>query len=332
MARRASQRRTTAADIANEVGVSRATVGFVLNETPGQKISEATRSRVLDAAVRLGYRPHRAAQALASGQSRIILFVLPDWPVDYSMRRYLEEASLLLDEAGYSLVTSTPHPSGQAHPLWESLNPDVVVGFSSFGPEDVASMRANGVGRIIPSPEEEPASFRGSPALTTGPRLQVEHLHGLGHRSLAFAAAPDPRIAAIVAERARAAQEAARRLGLEPLEVRPVAHDDERAGSVIAQWRATGVTGIVAYNDDTAAATVSAAIRAGVSVPGDLAVVGHDDSPLAAVFLPSISSVRLDTAGLGRYLAQWVLDEVGGLSRPHGHLDVDATVVRREST
>ena len=66
MSERTVARRVTAADIARSVGVSRATVGFVLNDTPGQTISEPTRRKVLAAAERLGYRPHSAARALAS--------------------------------------------------------------------------------------------------------------------------------------------------------------------------------------------------------------------------------------------------------------------------
>ncbi|MGO4752390.1 substrate-binding domain-containing protein [Streptomyces sp. 2MCAF27] len=49
-----------------------------------------------------------------------------------------------------------------------------------------------------------------------------------------------------------------------------------------------------------------------MSVPGDLAVIGHDDMPLATMFVPSISSVRTDTAGLGRHLAELALHEVEG--------------------
>ena len=113
-----TDRRITAADIAREVGVSRTTVGFVLNATPGQTISPATTRKVLDAAERLGYRPHLAAQALARGRTNIVLLVLPDWPMDYSMRRHLDEASIALDQAGYSLVTMSPLPGGHARPLW----------------------------------------------------------------------------------------------------------------------------------------------------------------------------------------------------------------------
>src|ERR1700754_4834591 len=89
-----ARRRVTAADVARVAGVSRATVGFVLNRTPGQTISASTRERVLEASVRLGYRPNSAAQALASGRSRVILFVLPDWPIEYRFRSFLDEATL----------------------------------------------------------------------------------------------------------------------------------------------------------------------------------------------------------------------------------------------
>ena len=107
-------KRVTAADVASELGISRATVGYVLNDTPGQTISEATKRRVLAKAQSLGYQPNRAAQALASGSSRIVLLILPDWPLDHSMRAHLDETSLALEDAGYSLVTFTEH-AGSNH-------------------------------------------------------------------------------------------------------------------------------------------------------------------------------------------------------------------------
>ncbi|MFC3996757.1 LacI family DNA-binding transcriptional regulator [Nocardiopsis sediminis] len=330
MAGRGARQRVTAADIAREVGVSRATVGFVLNDTPGQTISAGTRDRVLAAARRMGYRPHRAAQALASGHSRIILFVTPDWPVDYSMRRYLEEASLLLDEAGYSMVTYTPHPSGRSRPLWESLHPDVVVGFTSFSPEDLDSLHASGVTRIIPSAEEPGSGFQNAPALTSGPALQVRHLHEQGHRRMLFAASGDPRLTPLVHQRADAAHGACAELGLEWRGLHVI--DGENAGALVPGWHAEGITGVLAYNDDTAATVVGAALRSGIRVPKELAVIGHDDSPLASVFLPSLTSVRVDTGALGRALAQRALDEALGRPYTQGHIPVDVALIRREST
>ena len=64
--------RATVRDVAAAAGVSQATVSYVLNDTPGQKISEPTRRRVLDAVARLGYtpsreRPERSARAARDG-------------------------------------------------------------------------------------------------------------------------------------------------------------------------------------------------------------------------------------------------------------------------
>ena len=196
-----SAKRVTAADVARSLGISRATVGFVLNDTPGQTISEATRARVLDEAKRLGYRANTAARALASGRSRIILLVLPDWPLDYAMRTHLDEASLALDEAGYALVTMTPHPGGQAQPLWETLRPDVVMGMTPFTEEQLESIRASGVEHIIPPQPAEELSDGDQLGFAEGPRLQVEHLLSRGRTRLAFARSADPRVSDLVAQR-----------------------------------------------------------------------------------------------------------------------------------
>ena len=101
MANTLTGRRVTAADIAREVGVSRATVGFVLNATAGQTISPATRERVLEAAGRLGYRPHLAAQALASGRNHIVLLATTLGYRDPHLRRYLRTT---VSRAGHDLV------------------------------------------------------------------------------------------------------------------------------------------------------------------------------------------------------------------------------------
>jgi DNA-binding LacI/PurR family transcriptional regulator len=326
-----SRRRVTAADIARSLGVSRATVGFVLNDTPGQTISEATKARVLAEAERLGYRPHSAAQALASGRTRIVLLVLPDWPMEFSMRRSVEEASLTLEQAGYSLVTHTRHGSMPIRPLWESLNPDVVVGFLPFPAEDVESMRSSGVMAIIPDPDA-PASWEESGDITVGPSLQVEHLHGLGHSRLGFAATDDPRLASLVDARLAAARAAAHRLGLPPLVTQYVALHDGSAAAAIAAWRAAGVTAVAAYNDDVAAISTGAAIRSGVNVPGELAIIGHDDSPISEMFVPALSTIHQNTEGLGRQLAELALHAADGRPLPEGDPAFTASVVRREST
>ncbi|MEU4226984.1 LacI family DNA-binding transcriptional regulator [Nonomuraea sp. NPDC026600] len=324
-------RRVTAADVARSLGISRATVGFVLNNTPGQTISERTRQRVLGEAERLGYRPHRAAQDLRRGSSKVIMMVIPDWRMEYRLRRHLEEAALAVDEAGFSLAIYARQATNRARPLWELLAPDVVLGLWPFDEEEVASMRASGVTRILPDPDHL-GSLDDAVIITSGPALQVEHLHELGHRRLAFAASTDPRTSPLQEARLRAAQRAVDRLGLEPLDVRTADYLDDSAADAVRHWRSAGVTGVVAYNDDVAAMVVGAAIRAGLGVPADLSVIGHDDTPLAAMFVPSISSVDIDDVGAGRYFAALALHAIDGRALPPGGFDGEVRVVAREST
>ncbi|BCW78337.1 LacI family DNA-binding transcriptional regulator [Arthrobacter sp. NicSoilC5] len=325
-------RRVTATDVAKSLGISRATVGFVLNNTRGQTISEATRERVIAEAARLGYRPHSAAQALARGRSRIILLVLPDWPIEHSMSRHIEEASSFLDEAGYSLVTYTLHEGGTARPLWEVLDPDVVMGLLPFSARDIASMRASGITNIIPDPEADTAAWQTGPSIVAGPELQVEHLAGLGHSRIGFAAPADLRLTLITEARLAVVRKKLANLGLGEVDHRTINVHDTSARTAVQEWSNSGTTGVVAYNDEIAAVVVGAALREGVSVPGELAVIGHDDNPWAELFVPSLSSIRMDIEGLGRQMALTALNAADGRAVPAEEPAMIAMLVRREST
>ncbi|MEU8139067.1 LacI family DNA-binding transcriptional regulator [Streptodolium elevatio] len=326
----AAARRVTAVDIAKEVGVSRATVGFVLNNTPGKKISDATRARVLDAAARLGYQPNRAAADLARGRSKIILLVLPGRLLGSSLQASLDESARVLAEAGYALVTQTGGPGG-APPLWETLNPDVVIGWTTFTDDEVASMRLAGVRRIVPRPGES-ARYDQAPGVSEGARMQVDHLHELGHRRIALASLADSQMLELQRTRAEAAVRRAEDLGMEVVGVRAVAHADGSSADAVRAWAADGVTAIVAYNDDVAATVAGAAIAAGLRIPADLAVIGHDDSPMAELFYPPLSSVRMDTVEAARYLAEVALHEADGRPLTSTWTELDTYVVARKST
>lgn len=320
-----SERRVTAADIARSLGISRATVGFVLNDTPGQTISSATRERVLAEASRLGYRPHQAARALASGQSRIVLLILPDWPLEYSLSSHLEEASLALDEAGYSLVTWTHHAGGKARPLWETLQPDVVMSLTPLDPETAAAIRRGGAVLVAPGEPGAPTEPLG---YGMGPALQIKHLAQRGHRHIVYAESADPRIADLVADRATIAASMAGERGIvldrfSALHVEP---------ATVTAWRASGVTAVAAYNDDIAAHVLNASLRAGLRVPHDLAIVGHDDAPVSRVVLPALSTVRVDNAGLGRFFAAVALQAATGAPAPVAGPETRAELIPRASS
>src|SRR5262245_50720847 len=123
-------RRVTSADVAREAGVSRATVSYVLNNTPHQKIPEQTRQRVLDAATRLGYAPSAAARALRGGRSDLVLCLLPDWPIGPETGATLENLSASLSEHGLTLVV---HPRARGtrpiSEIWKAMTPAAVLAY-----------------------------------------------------------------------------------------------------------------------------------------------------------------------------------------------------------
>lgn len=326
-----ASRRVTAVDIAKAVGVSRATVGFVLNNTPGKKISEGTRARVVEAAARLGYQPNRAAADLARGRSKIVLVVLPGRLVGPTMQASLDETAHVLAREGYALVTQPWGGKDGVPPLWETLGPDVVIGWTSFTEEEVASMRAAGVRRIRPIPGEW-VRYDKAPGVAEGARLQIDHLHELGHRRIALASPDDPQMIDLQRTRAAVATDRAEELGLEIVGVRPVDHADGSSLDAVRAWAEEGVTGVVAYNDDVAATVAGAALRSGLRIPADLAVIGHDDSPIAALFYPPLSSIRMEVLAAGRFLAQIALHEADGRPMDLTWTGLHAEVVPRAST
>lgn len=325
-----SARRPTAADVAKKVGVSRATVGYVLNNTPGQKISDSTKQRIREAALEIGYRPHTSAQALARGNSTVVLLIIPDWPSGFTFSVTLDAASEVLEAEGYTLVAHTP-PRPNARPLWDVLEPVAVVGITPFTPSEMADIRAAGVQHIFPSPDQARTIARPE-GVRAGPTLQVRHLAERGHFRLGIATDSDPRIVDLVAERTSEARDEIARLGLaEPVIV--TAGTVAEAATAVSTLHAANVTGVVAYNDDVAARVISATLTAGRTVPTDLAVIGHDDTPLASLLFPALTSVHIDAAEGGRALAAGVLAALNGTAfTPDGAAPTTAQVIQRAST
>ena len=88
-------------------------------------------------------------------------------------------------------------------------------------------------------------------------------------------------------------------------------------------------TAIFACNDEMAAGVYKATHRMGISIPGELSVVGYDDSPLASQLWPALSTVRLPVRDLGRQAAQQLLAEPG--TTPPSGFSITPHLVVRDS-
>ena len=274
---RQAGRHTTQLDIARAAGVSRSVVSHALNGSG--RISQATRSRVLRVARELDYQPHGAASELASRRSDRLVVVLPylDNPFFDILVRHLRERA---HQVGRSLVV---------------LVSDLEADLERATVEEARRMRPAGLilpGTRLASEEIErlgqqvPVCLldRGLPGSSvTTARMDedlaaeqiVSHLHGLGHRHLAFLAPATPLYERLVTDRGRACARAARARGMSVEQVTC------EAGTLpVLRDRPTPLA-VVAYNDLLAINVITAAYHLGRRVGPDIAVASYDNTRLA---------------------------------------------------
>ena len=136
-------------------------------------------------------------------------------------------------------------------------------------------------------------------------------LTGRGHTRIGFGAVVDPREDAFAGPRRLGAERACRELGLAAPVVEPVDYTPDGGLAAARRWAAAGVTAVAAFNDLVALALLSGARTAGLDVPGDLAVVGVDDLPVAALARPGLTTVAIDTRVPATVLATRILAGAG---------------------
>jgi DNA-binding LacI/PurR family transcriptional regulator len=291
--------RITSTDVASAAGVSRATVSYVLNDTPGQKIPETTRQRVREAATRLGYSPSSAARTLRRGRSDLVLYLLPDLPIGPTVGDLLGHLTTGLAQHGLTLVV---HPASRdAESMIElarAIRPAAVLTFTAVDEPTRDRLRGFGDPAVLSLLPGDPGNSRET-VLSQGNtgRLQVQHLADTGHQQLGYAWPDDPRVLPFARPRLAGVQQACRDLGLDPPSVQEVPLDVAAAVTAIRAWRAAtpAITGVCCYNDETAMALIAAATHLGLRIPDDLAIIGVDDNPAAALTVPPLTTIRTDT-------------------------------------
>ncbi|PFG42863.1 LacI family transcriptional regulator [Isoptericola jiangsuensis] len=315
----------TSADVARAAGVSRTTVSYVLNDTPGVSVSQATRQHVRDTAARLGYAPSAAARTLRRGRSDLVVCVLPDWPTGPVVDLLLDHLTDVLAERGLFVLVHHHRDSRALTDLWRAVTPRAVVGLAPFTPDEARAMAQAGivvVGTVQTTDDD--AFDRSQHDLAA---LQVDHLAARGHRRVAVAATDDPRLARFAQARLAGVRDACAARSL-PAPVSAPVPVDRPATDVVRDWHETGVTAVAAYNDEVALAVLAGAREAGLDVPADLAVIGVDDSPAARVSAPPLTTVAQPILAQSDHLAAGVLAAIDGTAAPSWPADPAVVVVR----
>ena len=287
-------------DVAAAAGVSRALAGFVLGDDHGKSIPEATRQRVREAALSLGYVPHGIARALREGNSRVVVLSIdPGLEGNYS-RTFARGLDDELAAHGHMLLVRHEHSA----PL-----PDRQI-LDAISPRAVLRLPGN---YLATGHELDDGGWEGGYAANV--LVQVRYLADRGHAGIAVALPDgDPPLGRVYE---RFAREAAARSRLPEPPTMIVPHARHAAAEAVARFRAAhgAVTAVSAY-DDAVALRVLAALRAlGLAVPGDVAVIGLDDIECGALVDPALTSVHVDAEEHGRKAAREVLGVDAGSPR-----------------
>lgn len=328
-------RRPTLADVADRAGVSRSLVSLAMRGSPA--VSERRRTLIHAAAAELGYRPNAAARSLADSRSRTVGVLILDLhnPVSAEI---LDGVLSEVRRHGYSTMLVT----GGVDPGLEKTELDKLLEFRVEGLALISHRLAPRVLREIAA--EVPTVVVTRPDVT-GPRLDtvsnddvvgaglaVEHLVGLGHRRIAHLTGGDDPVSRLRRDGYLAAMAAA---GLEH-SARVV-----EGGLTDPAGRAAGrealadrpcPTALFAANDAAAFGALAAVRDAGLTVPGDVSVVGYDGASLGSLPTLDLTTVAQPLADLGSLAARRLF---GRIERPAGraqHLRVDAHLVVRGSS
>lgn len=296
-------------DVARLAGVSHQTVSRVLNDIPS--VRPATRLRVEQAITQLRYSPSPAARALVTKRTRMIGLITPG-SADFGPSSVALHFSDAARDARYGVVsvTSVNADATSIRPFVESLLGQRVEAIVLIVADIAVLGAVRGLDVGVPVVAVAAGQRRGH--LTTsidqyrGARAAVRHLIELGHKNIAHLSGPPSAPDAI--ERLRGWRD---ELGAAQLVAREPGHGDWSAGSghrfgeqLAADPDATAV---FVANDQMALGLVSALIGRGLRVPEDLSIVGFDDVPEAAFYVPPLTTVSQDFAALGALTMQRVL-------------------------
>ncbi|UZK66614.1 LacI family DNA-binding transcriptional regulator [Sphingomonas sp. M1-B02] len=306
----------TIRDVAREAEVSVASVSRALNGA--DNVHPDTRARVKAAAEKLGYVPHAGARSLSMARAHAIGVVLPDLHGEFFseiVRGMDKEAST----RGFHLLLSNMHADldDAVHALRAMRGR--VDGLVMMAPHlDVTALMRN-MPQNVPAVLVNCRADRGTATLLVdnvgGADTMVRHLLASGRRSIAHVAGPAGNLDA--EERLAGFRLSMRRHGgIDNPLVLPGDFTEE-AGAAAARALIAGgkrVDAIFAANDMMAIGCLMALREAGISVPGQIAVAGFDDIPVAHYL--QLTTMRVRIAEIGALAVTRLTDRLGGRSGP----------------
>jgi LacI family transcriptional regulator len=328
--------RVTMAEVAREAGVSAMTVSRVINDKGD--VSPDTRQRVLDVIERLAYRPSSIARGLATQRTGTLGLVIPDVanPFFAGVARGAEQVAYA---QGYNVFLCNTEEDPQRElavlaSLEEKRVDGLVLCSSRLGEDELQSVVSRYAAVVLVNRRLEGNGIR-SVLMDDegGGRLAAQHLLQAGHRAVGFLAGP---AASHSGRERKAGYRAALELASVPYRsawVRncdPTVGGGQKAGNELLSAHPE-LTALFCYNDLVAVGAVQACIVLGRQVPADVAIVGYDDIPLAALVTPPLTTCRVPRYELGAQAVRLLLRQIAGGTDDTGEIVLEPELVIRAS-
>jgi LacI family repressor for deo operon, udp, cdd, tsx, nupC, and nupG len=306
----------TMREVAERAGVALTTVSRAFSNP--DKLSPDTLRRIADASAELQYTVNLSARSLRKRSSGMLLVLLPDIgnPFFSLVLKGIEEGAreggrvLLIGDTGSDATLADAYAGQLDAGTVDGMI--LIDGRMPFAPGSPARARLMRAPVVALSEHVDPAiPFVGIDNRAAG--RDVAHLLAdLGHRRLGHIAGPAAN--SLTALRAQGFAEGARERGCDLLGT--AAGDwsigsGQAAAAEILSWPRRP-TAIFAANDEMAIGAIHALAAAGVSVPGEISVVGFDDIDFAAVGSPALTTVRQPRFAMGRAAVEAVTARIGG--------------------
>jgi DNA-binding LacI/PurR family transcriptional regulator len=300
------------ADVARIAGVSGQTVSRVVNGH--SNVDESTRSRVLAAMSKVGYRPNNAARALRLGRFGnigVIMFTLSS----FGNMRTLDEIAMAASDGNYSLTLIPVRRPSQADvtKAFARLNKQAVDGVIIVIETSLIDTTAVHWPAGLPVVVIDAGADLPHPIVDTdqalGARLATEHLLELGHSTVWHVSGPPNSYSAN--RRRQSWQDTLVKHGCP---VPPVIDGNwspdsgYQAGLMLAQK--PEVTAVFTANDQMALGVLRAMHEAGRRVPAEVSIVGFDDMAEARNFWPPLTTVRQNFEGVGRRSVDMLIEGI----------------------
>ena len=339
----------TLRDIAEETDLSIATVSFVLNRAKiAQRLSPETRSRVEEAAARLGYTPDHIARSLKASQSGTVGVMVFNIMDPYCTRLLNGIQTSLMKTEYLPLIMSTQNDPNLVQRYWKLLIERRVEGIiviansTSLNVEVFREFRPGAFVMVGATPPSKSVAHVVIDNVEGGAQA-LACLYELGHREIGVLRGPRDVIDS--QERWRGVQSFARKVGLklDPqlcpqlealLDLTIVEEGERLTAKLIAQKRR--FTALLTFDDLSAIGAIRAFDRSHWSIPGDCSVIGFDDIPYAQLVRPSLTTMRQPLEQMGALAVDNLLLQIknatNGQSTNLLAKTVQAELVIREST